>query len=150
MAPLTFGISHLMSPAEISAFPLNQPTARNDMPLGLLSPRAGTASPRTISAATAVLPAGLHLVILMTLLPPLQPRRLHASELISHLLGRKLHQPRPPDRRPPPARPPPPPRPCACSRRLPRERGRPPRARATPRAAPRASRTARRRESRRT
>src|SRR5437870_13917183 len=69
MAPLTFGISHLMSPAEISAFPLNQPTARNDMPLGLLSPRAGTASPRTISAATAVLPAGLHLVILMTLLP---------------------------------------------------------------------------------
>src|SRR5206468_2313087 len=98
MAPLTFGISHLMSPAEISAFPLNHPTARNDMPLGLLSARAGTASPRTISVATAVLPAGLHLVILMTLLPPLQPRRLHASELISHLLGRKLHQPRPPDR----------------------------------------------------
>src|SRR5206468_10582541 len=62
------------------------------------SARAGTASPRTISVATAVLPAGLHLVILMTLLPPLQPRRLHASALISHLLSRKLHQPRPPDR----------------------------------------------------
>src|SRR5437870_6769529 len=70
MADVTLGISHLMSPAEISAFPLNHPTARNAMPLGLLSPRAGAAaSPRTISAARAVLPAGFHVVILMTLLP---------------------------------------------------------------------------------
>src|SRR5438128_10491147 len=70
MAEVTFGISHLMSLADISAFPLNHPTARNAMPLGLLSPRAGAAaSPRPISAARAVLPNDFHLVILMTLLP---------------------------------------------------------------------------------
>src|SRR5947207_14314028 len=97
MADVTLGISHLMSPAEISAFPLNHPTARNAMPLGLLSPRAGIASPRTISAATAVLAADLHHMLLMTSSPPLQPRRLHASELINYLLRRQLDEPRPPE-----------------------------------------------------
>src|SRR5436190_20586488 len=97
MADVTLGISHLMSPAEISAFPLNHPTARNAMPFGLLSPRAGIATPTTLNAARAVLAADLHHMLLMTSSPPLHPGRLHPSELIDYRPRPHRDRPRPPD-----------------------------------------------------
>src|SRR3954470_875726 len=88
MALFTLGISQLIRPWVISALPLNHPTARNDIPFGLLSARLGVAARTVVRTATHSV---AYRTIRMTLLPPL------ASEFADDLLCRKLHERRPAD-----------------------------------------------------
>src|SRR6185369_10535566 len=75
--------------------PRNHPTARNAEPFGLLS---ALATPPASIAASSVATTVPRPTIPISLPPrPLQPRRLHASEVVHDLLNRQLHEFRLPD-----------------------------------------------------